>query len=235
MTVAAIILATSPESATADVEGVARVRRLVDTAWAGGAIPIVVVAADPDGAVAKALAGAPVTLAGPAPIETGSVGQMLRGIEVASGEVGGTDAVLLWPARFQWVGPETVTTLIELHGRDPAALLRPTYEGTAGWPALMPLTALVTLRRVAADRLPDAILDELVAVVGARALDLGDPGTVHDADTPRSALPPYLGPSRPAASHDHEWGAAVAEERDDAPLGGPALAPYPQAADADGD
>ena len=235
MTVAAVILAADPETAVADVEGVPRVRRLVEIAWAGGAIPIVVVAPDPEGSVARALAGAPVTLAAPASAEAGPVGQMLRGIEVATAEIGGTDAVLLWPARFQWVGPETVTTLIESHGSDPAAVLRPAYEGTRGWPALVPLVHLERLRRCAAEQLPDEILDELESAVGARSLELGDPGAVHDSGTSRAALPAYLGPSGPASAHDHEWGAAVAEERDDAPLGGPALAPYPQAANADDD
>ena len=30
-----------------------------------------------------------------------------------------TDAVLLWPARMTWVGPETITSLIEAHGTAP--------------------------------------------------------------------------------------------------------------------
>ena len=37
MTVAAVILAASPESALADADGVPRVRRIVDSAWSGGA------------------------------------------------------------------------------------------------------------------------------------------------------------------------------------------------------
>ena len=62
MTVAAVILAATPESALADADGQPRVRRLVDVAWAGGAVPVIVVAPDPDGLVAAALAGAPATL-----------------------------------------------------------------------------------------------------------------------------------------------------------------------------
>ena len=54
-------------------------------------MPIVVVALDPDGAVAAALAGAPVTLAEPAPLEAGPAGQMVRGIEVALAEVARDD------------------------------------------------------------------------------------------------------------------------------------------------
>lgn len=52
MTIAAVILAASPESALAELEGQTRVRRIADAAWSGGAIPIVVVSFDPHGAVA---------------------------------------------------------------------------------------------------------------------------------------------------------------------------------------
>ena len=41
MTIAAVILALTPGVALADAEGVTRVRRIVDSAWSGGAMPIV--------------------------------------------------------------------------------------------------------------------------------------------------------------------------------------------------
>ena len=53
MTVAAVILASTADGALTDTLGQPRVRRLVDIAWAGGALPVVVVAPDPDGAVAR--------------------------------------------------------------------------------------------------------------------------------------------------------------------------------------
>jgi hypothetical protein len=62
-----------------------------------------------------------------------------------------------------------------------------------------------------------------------RALELGDPGTVIDGGTPRSALPPYEGPPEPAARHEHEWGAPAADQADDAPVPGPTIARYPSA------
>jgi CTP:molybdopterin cytidylyltransferase MocA len=230
VTVAAIILAASPESALADADGMPSVRRLVDVAWSGGAVPVVVVAPDPDGAVARALAGASVTLAEPAPREAGPAGQMLRGIDVASGEIRETEAAILWPARMTWVGAETVTSLIEASGIDPETLLRPAYQGEAGWPALVPVAHLDRLRRVTGDRMPDDILADLAALgVPVKAVDLGDPGTVLDRSTPRADLPPYEGPPVPAAGHVHEWGAPIADRAEDAPLEGPALAPYGQA------
>src|SRR5206468_8632075 len=133
-----------------DADGLPAVRRIADAAWSGGATPVVVVSFDPDGAVAAALAGTAVTLAEPAPAEEGPAAQMARGADVARAEVVETDGVLLWPARMTWVGPETVTSLIELHGMAPGALLRPSWEGEAGWPALLPAASVAGLRSVAA-------------------------------------------------------------------------------------
>lgn len=236
MTVAAVILAASPESALADADGMPGARRIADVAWSGGATPIVVVSFDPEGAVATALAGAPVTLAEPAPPEQGPKAQMARGADVARSEIEDTDAVLLWPARMTWVGPETVTSLIELHGTAPDALLRPTWDGEPGWPILLPVAALDALRGVSADRMPPDILDDLIAGgLAERRVDLGDPGISFDGRTPRADLPPYLGPIEPATDHVHEWGAAQAEESDEGPLEGPALAPYAAAGSEDDD
>jgi CTP:molybdopterin cytidylyltransferase MocA len=231
MTVAAIILAASPESALADADGMPSVRRIADVAWSGGAVPIIVVAHDPAGAVATALAGAPVTLAEPAPTEAGPAGQMVRGIEVALDEVSDTTGALIWPARMTWVSPETVTSLIEAHGVAHDVSMTPSYDGRAGWPALLPVTAVDALRGVAADRMPDQVLSYLFEDgLQDGPLQLGDPGTTFDRDTPRSELPQYVGPLEPAGGHVHEWGAMSADESDDSPLEGPALAPYAPAA-----
>jgi len=236
VTVAAIILAANTDSALADADGMASVRRIADVAWSGGATPIIVVAHDPEGTVATALAGSPVTLAEPAPTEAGPAGQMAHGIDVALGIVRETGGALIWPARMTWVGPETVTSLIEAHGPNAGALLTPTFDDAPGWPILLPLEALPALRAVGADRMPPTIPAELAAAgVPQRLLALGDPGTTHDRETPRSDLPPYAGPSEPAGGHVHEWGAVMADEPDDGPLEGPALAPYGQAVALDPD
>jgi CTP:molybdopterin cytidylyltransferase MocA len=227
VTVAAVILAASPESALADADGSPAVRRIADSAWAGGATPIVVVSFDADGAVAAALAGASVTLAEPAPAEHGPAAQMARGADVARAEIVDTDAVLLWPARMAWVGPETVTTLIELHGIAPDVLLRPTWDGDPGWPVLLPLASLAALRAVGADRMPSGVVEDLIAGGATdRLVELGDPGVAIDGRTARADLPPYVGPEEPISGHTHEWGAAEAERSDDGPLEGPALAPF---------
>lgn len=212
MTVAAAILSATAEGALADTLGQPRVRRLADIAWAGGALPVIVVAPDADGSVAKALAGAEATHGLPAPEGQGPVGQMLRAASLAQAAVSGTSAVLLWPARMTWVGPETVTSLIEVHGTDREALLRPAWQGQPGWPVLLPTAHLAALEAVAADRLPPAIIDELTLAVPTRIVEVGDPGVIHDVDTPREALPPYEGPPDPPAGHRHEWGEDVEAE-----------------------
>lgn len=234
MTVAAVILAATPESALADADGQPRVRRIADAAWSGGAIPIVVVAPDPNGDVARALAGAPVTLAEPAPPERGPAAQIQRGISVALEEVSRTTGALIWPARCAWVGPETATSLIEAHGSDPGSLLRPAYRAEAGWPVLLPTALADRLATVRPERMPDDIVEDLVAgAVALRLVDLGDPGVTHDVATPRADLPAYEGPSREAVGHTHEWGAAAADRLEDSPLEGPALAPFDRAAGTD--
>ena len=231
MTVAAVILSASPDGAVAGADGLPSVRRIADAAWSGGAVPIVVVSFDPDGAVAQALTGAPVTLAEPAPVEEGPKGQMARGVDVAQSEVRDLTGALIWPARMVWVGPETITSLIEAHGTAPGNILRPDYDDEPGWPVLVPAPAFDALRAVSPDRMPPFVIDDIVGSgVAERHLDLGDPGVTHDRDTARADLPPYVGPTDPPAGHVHEWGAQVADQADDAPLEGPSLAPYAPAA-----
>jgi len=212
MTVAAVILSASAEGALAETQGQPRVRRLADLAWSGGAIPIVVVAPDPDGRVAAALAGSEAVHGSPAPPESGPAGQMVRGTELAMDEVHDTSAVLIWPARMTWVGPETVTSLIEAHGLDGRAILRPSWQGDPGWPVLLPVEHLAVLRTIASDRMPPDVIADLTATLPWRIVETGDPGVTHDVDTPQASLPTYEGPPDPPAGHTHEWGADIAAE-----------------------
>jgi CTP:molybdopterin cytidylyltransferase MocA len=233
MTVAAVILSATADGALADTLGQPRVRRLVDIAWSGGALPVVVLAPERDGAIAVALFGSEATYGSPAPVESGPVGQMVRGSELAMDEVVGTTGVLLWPARMVWVGPETVTSLIEAHGMDPATVLRPGWHGEPGWPVLVPVTALDALRDVAPDVMPPDIIEQLIAVVPSRMIELGDPGVQFDADTASGDLPPYEGPPDPPAGHVHEWGDDITRRGvdDDVPGEGRGLPPFPQSED----
>jgi CTP:molybdopterin cytidylyltransferase MocA len=236
MTVAAVILSATADGALADTLGQPRVRRLVDIAWSGGALPVVVVSPDDGGAVAAALVGSEAVYGAPAPPESGPAGQMVRGAELALDEVHETSAVLIWPARMTWVGPETVTSLIEAHGLSPGDILRPAWDGAPGWPVLVPSLALDALRGVAADRMPPDVVEDLALAVASRLVEVGDPGVVHDADTPFADLPPYDGPPDPPAGHTHEWEDSVGDEGvgQTVPGEGRALPPYPQAASDEG-
>jgi CTP:molybdopterin cytidylyltransferase MocA len=233
MTVAAVILSATAEGALADALGQRRVRRLVDIAWSGGALPVVVVSPDEDGAVATALVGSEAVYGAPAPADAGPAGQMVRGAEMALAEVRDTTAVLIWPARMTWVGPETVTSLIEAHGVSSGEILRPAWNGEIGWPVLVPVASLDVLRGVAPHRMPPDVMDDLARAVPSRLVEMGDPGVVLDADTPFADLPPYDGPPDPPAGHTHEWGDGVEDEGVDesVPGEGRGLAPFPQAAD----
>ena len=215
MTVAAVILVHPEDDVTAPMLGQPRVRRLADVAWAGGALPIVVVTPDPAGSVAAALEGSPAVVRDPAPLDRGPAGHIAGGVRDALAAVEPVTAALLWPGRRAWVDPETITSLIEAHGAEPAAVLRPAYRGEAGWPVLLPVDALAAVERIPADRSPDEVIADLGAAgFPLRVLDLGDPGCVHDAATPATALPAFQGPEEPVAGPPPEWGADVSGPAD---------------------
>jgi CTP:molybdopterin cytidylyltransferase MocA len=209
MTVAAVILSLTADDAIAPSLAQPRIRRIVDIAWSGGALPVIVSAPDPTGQVAAALVGSEAVLAAPGIAPSGPVALFLLGADVASSEVRDTTAVLLWPVRMTWVGPETVTSLIEAHGVDRDTVLRPTWHGEPGWPMLVPTIHLATMRDMAADLGPEDLANDLVRVLPTREIELGDPGVVHDTDTSFDDLPAYEGPPDPPAGHRHEWGEDV--------------------------
>lgn len=208
MTVAAIILARDPDTALAAAGSTTRLRRIVDVAWSGGAVPTVVLGPDPDGRLAVALAGAEATALADPPGPTDSAGSVLAAVDRATRLVEGTEAALVWPIEMAWVDPETVTSLIEAHGANPDVVLRPTYQAHGGWPILVPRPVLDAWRGLR----PETPIEVALEPATVRLLELGDPGVVLDAATPLEALPPYLGPLAPPAGHVHEWGAAVADE-----------------------
>jgi CTP:molybdopterin cytidylyltransferase MocA len=210
LTVAAIILAPDASAALSDADGEPAIRRVVHAAWSGGALPIVIVAEDTDGTLAQAVAGLPVTLTQPGPQEPRGVAWFVHGSRAATAAVTETTAGLLWPFRYAWVDPETVTSLVEAHGATPGEIVRPAWSGQLGFPILVP--ALFTDRLAA--RIPLHGEEAVAALVAdglpLRELELGDPGIVHDISTPRSALPGYQGPPQPTAGTPPEWNADLA-------------------------
>ena len=165
VTVAAVILSATAEGALADAQGQARVRRLADLAWSGGALPIVVVSPDPGRGRREGARRTP----------RRSMATRRRTRAVRSGRWCAAwswprprsrdlDAALIWPARMTWVGPETITSLIEAHGTARGSVLRPAWHGDPGWPVLVPLAHLDALRAIAPDRMPPDVIADLAAV-----------------------------------------------------------------------
>ena len=221
MTVAAIVLVPDEAAALGDADGEAAIRRVAHVAWSGGALPIVVVAAQvagqatgpvagqATGPLAEAVAGLPVTLARAGGGEPPGIAWFVSGQRAALAAVSETTAGLLWPFRYTWVDPETVTSLVEAHGATPETIVRPAYGGRAGFPILLP--AALTERLAAQIGLRGAEAVDALIAEGApvRLLELGDPGIVFDIAPPRSELPAYQGPPQPD-SPPPEWNADLA-------------------------
>jgi hypothetical protein len=204
MTVGAVIVPDSVSEALADATGRAAVRRIVDSAWAGGAIPIVVVAADPDGHIAAVLEGSPAEIVDPG--RSSGTQSYMVGARAAHAAVQETTAVLLWPGRMTWADPETVTSLIEAHGRSTVQVTRPRRAGESGWPVLVPVGLIAEVLANPSGSVADAIADSDVA-----AVELGDPGSVLGSEVGLDDLPDFAGPPEPVGGPPPEWGAAAAD------------------------
>ena len=210
MTVAAIVLAPDAVAALSDADGEPAIRRVVHAAWSGGALPIMIVAEDTDGKLAEAVAGLPAMVTRPGADEAPGIAWFVHGQRAANAAVAETTAGLLWPFRYVWVDPETVTSLVEAHGATPGEIVRPAWATQPGFPILVPvafadrLAARITLHG------GEAVAALVADGVPLRELELGDPGIVHDISTPRASLPDYQGPSQPTAGPPPEWNAELA-------------------------
>jgi CTP:molybdopterin cytidylyltransferase MocA len=213
MTVAAVILVPDPAAALADAEGVAGIRRVVQAAWAGGALPITVVShpGEEAAAVGREIEGLPASFLQPEDVAPGAR-WFGHGVSESVARVAEATAALLWPCRFAWVDPETVTSLIEAHGVDPDAIIRAAFGGKPGFPILVP--AALQARFDAEGTLHGYQLVEALLAEGTpgRVLELGDPGIVNDIATPRAEMPAYQGPPEPAGGPPPEWNAALASQ-----------------------
>jgi CTP:molybdopterin cytidylyltransferase MocA len=196
VTVAAVILAPDHAAALGETDGEPALRRVVHSAWAGGALPIVVVTPEPLDELVAAVDGLPVQLVCPGIGVSPGIGWFGVGARAALERVAETTAALIWPLHRVWVDPETVTSLIETHGEDRATLLRPAYAAEMGFPALVPVAIVEQLTADPARHAAEAIAAFEAAGGAWREVDMGDPGIVHGMETPRELLPPYQGPPR---------------------------------------
>ena len=212
MTVAAIVLVPDAAAALGDVDGEPAIRRVAHSAWSGGAMPIVLVAPPDDGGLADAVTDSPVTLARPAAGQQPGIAWFVTGGREAIAAVAETTAGLLWPFRYAWVDPETVTSLVEAHGVTPEAIVRPAYAGGAGFPVLVPVTYLDRLAAKPGLHGEEAVAALIAEGAPVRLLELGDPGIVFDLVTPRADLPGYQGPPEPAGGTPPEWNSVLAAQ-----------------------
>ncbi len=212
MTVAAIVLVPDAAAALGEVDGEPAIRRVAHAAWSGGAMPIVLVAAHEDTRLADAVAGSPVTLARPSAGREPGIAWFVDGGRAAVSAVAETSAGLLWPFRYAWVDPETVTSLVEAHGAAPEAIVRPAYDGRTGFPILVPFGLIERLAERIGLHGAEAVAAVIADGAPERVLELGDPGIVFDLATPRSDLPGYQGPPEPAGGPPPEWNSALGAE-----------------------
>jgi molybdenum cofactor cytidylyltransferase len=219
MTVAAIVLVPDKRVALSDADGEPVLRRLVQSAWAGGALPIVAVAAVPSGSLSEALTDLPASVANPERgVEPGAQ-WFVAGLRAAMASVTETTAGLMWPFRYAWVDPETVTSLVEAHGADPASIVRPAFGGEPGFPILVPASLLPRIAAKVGLHGREAVSELVDEGVPLRLVELGDPGITHDIATARADLPGYQGPTGPAGGPPPEWNAALAARVESAPEG----------------
>lgn len=204
MTVGAVIVPDGVSEAVADATGRPAVRRIVDAAWAGGALPIVVVACDPDQRIAAVLEGSPAAVVDPG--RASEVHTYRLGAEAAAETVREMTAVLFWPGRMTWADPETVTSLIEAHGYDADAITRPRRAGESGWPVLVPLGQVAAVLNE-----PGGTIAAALAATTAASVELGDPGSVLGSEVALDDLPDYAGPPEPVGGPPPDWGAAAAD------------------------
>jgi CTP:molybdopterin cytidylyltransferase MocA len=210
VTVAAIVLAPDGPAALSEADGEPAIRRLVQAAWAGGALPIVIVLRDATSPVAPAVADLPAVVAEAGPDLAPGVSWFALGLHTAQGAVAETTAGLMWPIRYAWVDPETVTSLVEAHGASPDHILRPAFYGQPGFPILLPVALVPRIETRTGLHGEEAVASLAAEGVPQRLLELGDPGITHDISTPRARLPGYQGPAEPAAGPPPEWNADLA-------------------------
>jgi CTP:molybdopterin cytidylyltransferase MocA len=194
----------------ADADGEPALRRVVRSAWAGGAMPVVAVIASATAQVSAILADLPVALV---VAEAGSgpgIAWFALGLRTATVAVTEATAGLLWPCRYAWVDPETVTSLLEAHGADQDQVCRAAFAGQPGFPILIPAALEPRLAAMTGLHGEEAIEGLIFEGVEQRILEMGDPGIVNDLATPRSSLPPYQGPSGPAGGPPPQWNAELA-------------------------
>lgn len=162
-----------------DAGGQSFLARVVDALAAGGCDPVVVVAREPGGAVAKeAGAAGAVVAANPAPGDG-----PISSIRIAlAGWGNGMDGCAICPVDHPLVTGATVRSLVERFAETAGGVVIPTYRGRRGHPALFH-------RRLFPELLDPTLPEGARTVVRrrpsrVRECAVEDAGVVADIDTP---------------------------------------------------
>jgi molybdenum cofactor cytidylyltransferase len=184
--VAAIVLAAgrstrmgAQNKLLADIGGTPMVRRVVETALASKARPVLVVTGHMAAEVGAALAGLDVTLVVNPDYATGLASSLKAGTRAVPAEC---DGALILLGDMPRISAEHMGSLIDAFAEAPDTIVVPMHEGRRGNPVLWPRRLFSELLQLEGDagarRLIAACPDEVCEV------DLGTTGIFADIDTP---------------------------------------------------
>jgi molybdenum cofactor cytidylyltransferase len=91
------------------------------------------------------------------------------------------DAVLIALGDMPSIAAATVAQLVAAHGEQPDAAIGPRHDGKRGHPVLFPASAFGQLAALEGDRGARAVFE---AHPDTATIDVSDPGTLRDIDTP---------------------------------------------------
>lgn len=150
--------------------------RCLETLFAAGLKDVIVVLGPSGQAVEEVIESLPVTIVWNKAPDSDMADSVRAGMqelpETAS-------AVLVCLVDHPLIKPETIQTLLRCHGQEVNALIVPSYKGKKGHPPLFPRSVIGELFQVATLR--DVVHKDPARV---RVVEVRDPGTVVDMDTP---------------------------------------------------
>lgn len=155
-------------------------RRVIETAMAAGASPVLVVLGHHAEAIRAATPLDDVQIVENPHPERGMLSSLKCALMALPEHV---DAVLAWPVDHPLVRASAVHTLLEAQVRHPGKAIVPRFDGRGGHPTLFPRTLFAGLLGLPDEAGARGLFDrQPLAVV---RVDVDDPGVVHDVDTPK--------------------------------------------------
>jgi molybdenum cofactor cytidylyltransferase len=184
--VAAIVLAAgrstrmgAENKLLADLGGTPMVRRVVETALASRARPVLVVTGHMAAEVAAALAGLDVTLVANPDYAMGLASSLKAGIRAIPEECNGA---LILLGDMPRIAPEHLGSLVGAFAAAPESIVVPAHEGRQGNPVLWPRRCFSELAQLEGDAGAKRLIGAHPEQV--RQVEIGTLGIFADVDTP---------------------------------------------------